>query len=123
MRSPNAWLQVDFLLGLRQEFGRQIDATRHGGRGHGVVNLLCCQKRGVQVDLYALATLRDSAMAAFQQGQAIVLRDYDTGGTPDIGIIIVHETTEAQPDDGFVSGLIVRALSIHISYTEAYTFA
>lgn len=118
---PNEWVQVDYLWGLRRDFARQVDRTQLGARVHDILNLNLCKKRSSITNIYALALLRDAVMPVFQIGQTIPLRNYDVGGTPVIGIIIVDGATENDTDNGFVSGVMVKALSISLQHTEAYT--
>ena len=115
------WVHVDYLLGMRRQFGRTIDGARLGNRAHGIINLNLCKRRQSITNLYALATMRDKVAPYFQTGQTIPLKDYDVGGTPEIGRLLVHETTQGDVDSGLESGVMVRALSVNLSYIEAYT--
>ena len=79
---PNEWVHVDFLWGLRRDFGRQIDRTQLGSQVHSILQLSLAKKRAIITNLYSMAVLRDKVVAAFHVTQAIPLRDYDTGGAP-----------------------------------------
>ena len=117
-----AWVHVDYLWSLRSDYGRQVDRTQQGARTHGLLNLSLCQRRTHLTTLTDLALLRDKVMGFFQLGQTIPLRDYGAVGTPVLGAcIIAARATEPDVDDGLVSGLIVKVLSIPLTYSEAWT--
>lgn len=120
---PDEWVHVDYLLGMRRDFGRQVDRTQHGSWVHGTVQLSVCKKRTSITNLTNMAGLRDKVLAAFQIGQSIPLQDYAAVGTPTIGIFAVTNVTENLVDDGLESGVMVLVLSIEVSYMEAYTYA
>ena len=117
-----AWVHVDYLWGLRSDYGRQVDRTQLGARTHGVLNLSLCQRRTMLATLTDMAALRDRVMGFFEVGQTIPLRNYAVVGTPVIGACLVPaRATEPDVDDGLVSGLIVKVLSIPLAYSEAWT--
>ena len=118
---PSAWVHVDFMLGMRRDFGRQISGTQLGSQVHGLVQLSLCKQRVTLTNLYGMAAFKDTAIAAFQIAQDIPLRNYDVGGLPVIGVITVEDITENDTDDGYESGVIVKVLSVGITYVEAYT--
>lgn len=120
---PNEWVAVDYLLGLRTEDGRNIGPTYLGGRAHGILSLTLAKKRSSLTNIYAMAALRDAVKGWFLPGQLIPVRDYDAIGTPIISYVEVGHTSEADTDDGLTSGVLVKTLSVDITYPELYTLA
>jgi hypothetical protein len=118
---PAQWVHVDFLFGLRRTEGREV-GTRRGARSYGLLNVLLCVKREGLSNVYAMEHLRDKAGAYLQPGQMIPLRDYGAVGTPVIGALECLGLSETSVDDGLTTGLMVRALSVDIAYTEAFTW-
>ena len=122
---PNEWVHVDFLLGMRREFGRQISRTQWGSQVHSLLQLSLCKKRptGTTVTFrHSMAGMKDAVMAYFQVPQDIPVRDYDAVGVPVIGIMSVSTPpTSVDTDDGYTSGVIVTVVSVPLTYVEAYT--
>lgn len=117
---PAQWVQLDYLLGLRTDYGRQV-GQRFGGRAHGLLQTSLCVKRASMTDVYAMARLQDTVSASLQEGQAIPLNDYATVGTPTIGHIELGATTQADVDTGLESGVVVRVLSTALMYSTAWS--
>jgi hypothetical protein len=117
---PAQWVHVDYLLGLRHEFGGTV-GSRFGGVAHGLLQLSLCVKRDAITNLYAMARLHDTVMAFLQPGQAIPLRDFGTSGGPLLGHIEVGGTTVTAADDGATSGVVVEVLSVEIEHSTAWT--
>src|SRR5687768_867717 len=66
---PPEWVQVDFILGMRRDFGRNVDSTKLGNQVHSLLQLSLCKQRptGVTVTLrHAMAALNDAVIAYFQ---------------------------------------------------------
>ncbi len=120
---PDTWVDVDYLFSLRRDFGRQVGSATLGTRAHGILNMNLCLKRQSLTNIYALSALRDKVIPYFLPTQSIPLRDYDTVGTPEVGRILCMSWQQADVDDGRESGVIVRTLSVAITYTEAFTLA
>ena len=118
---PASWVHVDYLLDIREEFGRNAAGATHANRMHSILNINLCQERQTLSNIYAMATLRDAVRPYFRRGQTIPILDYDTGGTPEVGRIDVHDVTQADVDTGLESGVITQALSVNISSVETYT--
>lgn len=119
---PNQWVHLDYLLGLRRDFGG-IVGSRQGGRSHGILQASLCLQREAQTDIYAMARLHDTVAAYLQEGQTIPLRDYGTSGGPTIGRIECGATTSIDTDTGLDSGVIVRVLSTAITHSTAWSLA
>jgi len=118
---PDEWVHVDYVWDLRADSGRQVGATQLGHRAHSLLQVSLCKKRTSITNIYALAVLYDKVVPYFQVGQTIAIRDYDTGGTPEVGSFIVGNRSIADVDDGLASGVIVRALSIPLTHIGLYT--
>jgi hypothetical protein len=116
---PGQWVVIDYLFGVRHGWGG-IVGTRYGAQAHGFITLNLCINRDTLTNVYAMAALRDTVATYVQRGQVIPLKDYDTGGTPTIGAICCGESTEAVVDDGTTTGLLVHAISVACTYTEAW---
>jgi hypothetical protein len=117
---PVQWVQLDYLLGLRTDFGGQVGA-RYGGRSHGLLQVSLCLKRANVTDIYAMARLQDAVMVYLQEGRIIPLRDYETSGAPTIGGVELGKTTVADTDTGLDSGVIVRVLSTELVHSTAWS--
>ena len=117
---PAQWVHVDYLLGLRDEFGGTV-GSRFGGVAHGLLQLSLCLKRDAITDLYAMARLHDTVRAFLQPGQGIPLRDFGTSGAPMLGHIQVGATTVTAVDDGATSGVVVEVLNVEIEHATAWT--
>jgi hypothetical protein len=116
---PNQWVQLDYLLGLRSDFGGQV-GTRFGGQSHGLLQTSLCIKRASLTDVYALARLQDTVATSVQEGQTIPLRDFGTTGSPTIGVIALGSTTVADTDTGLDSGVVVRVLTTELVHSTAW---
>jgi hypothetical protein len=119
---PAQWVQLDYLLGLRTDYGRQV-GQRLGGQSHGLLQTSLCLKRASITDVYAMARLHDTVATYLQEGQAIPLKDYATVGTPTIGYIELGATTQADVDTGLESGVVVRVLSTALVHSTAWSLA
>lgn len=117
---PAQWVQLDYLLGLRTDYGGIVGA-RFGGRSHGILQASLCLKRASLTDVYAMARLHDLVAAVLQEGQTIPLKDYATVGVPTIGAIELGATTVNDVDTGLDSGVIVRVLSTALVHSTAWS--
>jgi hypothetical protein len=117
---PVQWVQLDYLLGVRQDFGG-IVGSRYGGRSHGILQVSLCLKRDAITDIYAMARLQDQVSAYLQAGQTLPLRDFGTSGGPTIGRIELGATTSVDTDTGLETGVVVRVLSTELWHSTAWS--
>ena len=117
---PNEWVQLDYLLGLRADFGGRV-GSRFGGRSHGLLQTSLCLKRASMTDVYAMARLQDTVATYLQEGQTIPLRDYGTSGGPTSGAIELGATTANDTDTGLDSGVVVRVLTTELMHSTAWS--
>ncbi len=122
---PDQWVNIDYLLGMRRQFGRQIGrraigGTSFGSRVHGFLNLNLCQQRVSLTSLYALAHMRDAVLPYLCISQKIPILDFATVGTPEVGRFVVEDVTEQDTDGGYESGIMVKTLSIAVHYIERH---
>lgn len=117
---PLEWVDVHYLFALRRDFGRTVGHAL-GARAHALLNLNLCRKRETITDIYAMAQLRDKVIPYFLPNQAIPVRDYDAVGMPEIASVLCLSWQQAAVDDGRLSGVMVRNLSVEVTYTEAFT--
>jgi hypothetical protein len=118
---PAQWVDIDVLLSLWQEFGRTVGPTHLGARSHGILNMNLCVKREPQTNIYVLSALRDKVIPYFLPSQTIPIYDYDTAGHPAVGRVLCLSWNQADVDDGQVSGVMVRNLTVALTHTEAFT--
>lgn len=119
---PNQWVQLDYLLGLRHDWGGLI-GLHYGGQAHHLLQTSLCLKRDAVTDVYAMARLHDLVAGYLQEGQTIPLRNYGVSGNPLLGAIAVGATTSVDTDTGLESGVIVRVLSTELVSSTAWTVA
>ncbi len=98
------WIQTRVLIGAR-EFGRQVDSINIGNRTQILFNINLFEKYPPRQNMYRLDEDKEIVIEAFHFAD-IPIRDYDTSGDPQKGLIQVREIiSDLEIDSGQGTGL------------------
>lgn len=96
---PSQWAEVSYIYGIPVDDVRRSDS---GGLSHWVediININVFEKMDSgtgRVNLYSMTTLLDNIREIFDVGAAIPVYDYNTGGNPQAGALMVWQKPGVQ---------------------------
>ena len=102
----------------------KVSDTEKGGWVTSLVNLNCCELIAQRTDRYALTALRDAVHSTIVESTQIPIRNYEVGGQPVVGNIVVNAVSDRELADGFGindNGIAIWNLSATTQHLESYT--